>query len=178
MVGSATLTTVPSRNATPEPSTVASSTQRPAVVPNRTPSTGGAAAELPTPGWAAAARPSAPGVTRRRCAGPPAAASGPAHRRRVTPGADGRAAAANPGGGSLAAAAPADGVRFGTTAGRWVLLATVLGSGVAFLDGTVVNVALPTIGRDLRTGFATLQWVLDAYLLTLGSFVLVGGGRR
>lgn len=102
----------------------------------------------------------------------------------MTPGADGRAAAAHPGVGSSAAAPPADGVRFGTTAGRWVLLATVLGSGVAFLDGTVVNVALPTIGRDLRTGFATLQWVLDAYLLTLGSFVLVGGvlgdiyGRR
>jgi EmrB/QacA subfamily drug resistance transporter len=65
-----------------------------------------------------------------------------------------------------------------------VLLATVLGSGVAFLDGTVVNVALPHMAVSLDAGFATMQWVLDAYLLTLGAFVLVGGalgdvlGRR
>jgi EmrB/QacA subfamily drug resistance transporter len=60
----------------------------------------------------------------------------------------------------------------------------VLGSGVAFLDGTVVNVALPRIATSLDAGFSTMQWVLDAYLLTLGAFVLVGGavgdvlGRR
>jgi EmrB/QacA subfamily drug resistance transporter len=75
-------------------------------------------------------------------------------------------------------------IHWGTAPGRWVLLATVLGSGVAFLDGTVVNVALAAIGRDLGAGFSTLQWVLDAYLLILGAFVLVGGvlgdlfGRR
>lgn len=75
-------------------------------------------------------------------------------------------------------------LRYGSPAGRWVLLATVLGSGVAFLDGTIVNVALPRIGADLRAGFSSLQWVLDGYLLTLGSLVLVGGalgdlyGRR
>src|SRR5205807_7106253 len=75
-------------------------------------------------------------------------------------------------------------VRFGTTAGRWVVVATVLGSGVAFLDGTVVNVALPAIARDFHAGLAGLQWTLDGYLLTLGSLLLVGGslgdlyGRR
>jgi len=75
-------------------------------------------------------------------------------------------------------------VRVGTPAGRWVILATVLGSGMAFLDGTVVNVALPAIGRDFGGGLAGLQWTLDAYLLTLGSLLLLGGalgdryGRR
>ena len=75
-------------------------------------------------------------------------------------------------------------VRMGTRAGRWVILATVLGSGIAFLDGTVVNVALPAIGRDLGSGITGLQWTLDAYLLTLGSLLLLGGalgdryGRR
>ncbi len=69
-------------------------------------------------------------------------------------------------------------------AGRRVLLATILASGAAFLDSSVVNVALPRLGADLGGGFATLQWVLDAYLLTLGALVLVGGalgdllGRR
>ena len=73
---------------------------------------------------------------------------------------------------------------YGSRAGRLVLLATVLASGVAFLDGTVVTVALPRIGQDLDTGLSALQWVLDGYLLTLGSLVLVGGalgdllGRR
>jgi len=65
-----------------------------------------------------------------------------------------------------------------------VLAATVLGSGMAFLDGTVVNVALPAIGRDLDAGLSGLQWILDAYLLTLGALLLLGGalgdryGRR
>lgn len=75
-------------------------------------------------------------------------------------------------------------VRRGTPAGRWLLAATVLGSGMAFLDGTVVNVALPAIGRDLGAGLSGLQWTLDAYLLTLGALLLLGGalgdryGRR
>ena len=47
-------------------------------------------------------------------------------------------------------------LRAGTPAGRWVIAATVLGSGIAFLDGSVVNVALPTIGRDLDTDLAGL----------------------
>lgn len=68
--------------------------------------------------------------------------------------------------------------------GRWVLLATVLGSGMAFLDATVVNVALPAIGRGLGTGLAGLQWTVNAYTLTLAAFILLGGsagdrfGRR
>jgi EmrB/QacA subfamily drug resistance transporter len=72
----------------------------------------------------------------------------------------------------------------GTPVGRWVLLATVLGSGVAFLDGTIVNVALPSIAKDLDASLADLQWVLDAYLVTLSALVLLGGslgdryGRR
>lgn len=72
----------------------------------------------------------------------------------------------------------------GTRAGRLALAATVVGSGVAFLDTSVVNVALPAISRDLGGGFSTAQWVVDGYLLTLGALVRVGGalgdllGRR
>ena len=68
--------------------------------------------------------------------------------------------------------------------GRLTLLATVLGSGIAFLDGTVVNVALPTIGRKLHADVAGLQWVVSAYTLTLAALILLGGslgdryGRR
>ena len=75
-------------------------------------------------------------------------------------------------------------IRFGTSTGRWVLTAAVLGSGVVFLDGTVVNVALPAIGRDLHTDVAGLQWTIDAYLVTLTALLLFGGalgdhlGRR
>ena len=66
-------------------------------------------------------------------------------------------------------------MRMGTPAARWVLLATVLGSGVAFLDGTIVNVALPAIAADLDASTAELQWVVNAYLVTLSAFVLLGG---
>lgn len=66
-------------------------------------------------------------------------------------------------------------IRFGTPVARWVLAATVLGSGIAFLDGTVVNVALPAIAEDLDTDIAGLQWVIDAYLVTLTSLLLLGG---
>jgi len=68
--------------------------------------------------------------------------------------------------------------------GRWVLAATVLGSGMAMLDATVVNIALPAIGRDLGTDLEGLQWVVNAYTLTLAGFLLLGGalgdrfGRR
>ncbi len=71
-----------------------------------------------------------------------------------------------------------------STAGRWVLAVAVLGSGMAFLDGTVVNVALPKIGSDLHASTSTLQWILNGYLLTLASLILLGGslgdryGRR
>jgi EmrB/QacA subfamily drug resistance transporter len=72
----------------------------------------------------------------------------------------------------------------GTATGRWVVAAAVLGSGVAFLDGTVVNAALPAISRDLHADLGDLQWVLTGYLLTLGSLLVLGGslgdryGRR
>ncbi len=72
----------------------------------------------------------------------------------------------------------------GTAKGRWVVAAAVLGSGVAFLDGTVVNAALPAISRDLHANLGDLQWVLTGYLLTLGSLLVLGGslgdryGRR
>lgn len=75
-------------------------------------------------------------------------------------------------------------IRLGTARGRGVLAATILGSGVAFLDGTVVNVALPTLGRELGAGLAGLQWTVDAYLLSLSALLLLGGslgdrhGRR
>ena len=59
--------------------------------------------------------------------------------------------------------------------GRFTLVATILGSSIAFIDGSVVNVALPAIQRDLGGGLAAQQWVVDAYLLTLGSLILVGG---
>jgi EmrB/QacA subfamily drug resistance transporter len=68
--------------------------------------------------------------------------------------------------------------------GHWVLAVAVLGSGIAFLDGTVVNVALPAIGRDLGASTSALQWILNGYLLTLASLILLGGslgdryGRR
>src|SRR5439155_2255547 len=67
---------------------------------------------------------------------------------------------------------------------RLTLVACILGSGIVFVDQTVVNVALPAIRRDLHAGLATQQWVVEAYLLTLGSLLLVGGslsdlfGRR
>ncbi|HEX6392892.1 MAG TPA: DHA2 family efflux MFS transporter permease subunit [Acidimicrobiales bacterium] len=75
-------------------------------------------------------------------------------------------------------------VRYATTAGRWVLAATVLGSGMASIDATVVGIALPSIGRDLHTSLSELQWVVSGYLLTLCALLLPGGalgdqsGRR
>jgi MFS family permease len=57
----------------------------------------------------------------------------------------------------------------------FVLLATIIGSGIVIIDGTVVNLALPNIAHHLHASFADLQWVVDAYLLTLSSLMLVGG---
>lgn len=80
------------------------------------------------------------------------------------------------------AAAQADG---GSTAHAGpVLAATILASSLAFIDGSVVNVALPAIGRDLAGAAADLQWVVNAYLLPLSALLLLGGaagdrfGRR
>src|SRR4051812_43693235 len=58
---------------------------------------------------------------------------------------------------------------------RLTLIAAILGSSIVFIDGTVVNVALPPIQHDLGGGLAAQQWIVDAYLLTLGSLILVGG---
>ncbi|MGW5309981.1 MFS transporter [Nocardia thailandica] len=79
---------------------------------------------------------------------------------------------------------PSEPVRLRSTRGRWILVATILGSSVASLDATVVNVALPRIGESLGTGVAGLQWTVNGYTLTLASFILLGGslgdrlGRR
>src|SRR6201984_1402468 len=61
------------------------------------------------------------------------------------------------------------------TRNRLILLACILGSTIVFLDGSIVNVALPAIRRDLGGGLALQEWVVDAYLLTLGSLILLGG---
>src|SRR3989337_772349 len=67
---------------------------------------------------------------------------------------------------------------------RWVLAAAILGSSMAFVDGTVVNVALPAMQHDLRATAFELQWVVESYALFLAALLLVGGalgdrfGRR
>ena len=71
-----------------------------------------------------------------------------------------------------------------TRSQRFTLVAAILGSSVAAIDGTIVNVALPAIQADLGGGLLTQQWIANAYLLTLGSLILIGGslgdiyGRR
>jgi len=76
------------------------------------------------------------------------------------------------------------GLLFSSASGRWVVVATVLGSSLAAIDSTVVGIALPAIGRDFRLPVANLQWVVSSYLLTLAGLLLVGGalgdhyGRR
>ncbi|GAB2678580.1 MFS transporter [Kribbella swartbergensis] len=75
-------------------------------------------------------------------------------------------------------------IAFGTSRARWVLAATALGSGMAFLDGTVVNVALPAMGEDLDADVAGLQWIINGYMLPLAALILLSGslgdrlGRR
>jgi EmrB/QacA subfamily drug resistance transporter len=84
---------------------------------------------------------------------------------------------ANPGSGPPA-------LRLSEARGRWVLLAMVLGSSMAFLDSTVVNVALPAIGRSLSATLGGLQWTVSGYTLSLAGLILLGGslgdrmGRR
>jgi EmrB/QacA subfamily drug resistance transporter len=75
-------------------------------------------------------------------------------------------------------------LRIGSREGRWVLLATILASSMSFLDSTVVNVALPTLQQEFRAELSSVAWVVDAYVLTLTAFILLGGsfgdiyGRR
>ncbi|MFJ1585224.1 MFS transporter [Streptomyces sp. NPDC088197] len=71
---------------------------------------------------------------------------------------------------------PAEGVRLSSATGRWVLACSVLGSGMAMLDGTIVNIALPRIGEGLGATLAALQWTVNGYLLTLAGLILLGGG--
>src|SRR6478752_2036107 len=76
------------------------------------------------------------------------------------------------------------GIRVASPVGRRVVLTTVLGSSMVMLDSTVINVALPRIGKDLGTDLAALQWTVNAYMLTLAGLILLGGalgdryGRR
>jgi MFS family permease len=71
-----------------------------------------------------------------------------------------------------------------SSAGRRMLAASIVGSGAVFLEGTVVNVALPAMARDFHLGLEGVQWVINAYLLALGALTLLGGalgdryGRR
>jgi EmrB/QacA subfamily drug resistance transporter len=75
-------------------------------------------------------------------------------------------------------------VALGTASGRWLLAVTVLASGMAFVDATAVQVALPTIGRELDASLGGLQWTITGYTLALASLILLGGslgdryGRR
>src|ERR1700751_123851 len=70
------------------------------------------------------------------------------------------------------------------TRGRWILAATIFASSMAFIDSTVVNVALPALQTDLRATAVDVQWVIESYSLLLSAFLLVGGslgdhyGRR
>ncbi|WP_150240904.1 MFS transporter [Nocardiopsis quinghaiensis] len=77
--------------------------------------------------------------------------------------------------GSASVPAPAGGVVWGTATARWTLTATVLGSGTAFLDSTVVTVALPAIRDDLGTGLSGLQWIVNGYMVTLSALILLSG---
>lgn len=63
------------------------------------------------------------------------------------------------------------------TAKSWVLVASILGSSMAFIDGTVVNVALPTLQFSLHASLPEMQWVVEAYALLLAALLLVGGPR-
>ena len=74
--------------------------------------------------------------------------------------------------------------RCSKSAGKWILTATILGSSLAFIDGTVVNVALPALQEELKATVVGVQWVIESYSLLLAAFLLVGGsmgdryGRR
>ncbi|MFI5427652.1 MFS transporter [Aeromicrobium sp. UC242_57] len=75
-------------------------------------------------------------------------------------------------------------IRLATPQGVWLLAAMILGSGMAFLDGSIVGLALPAMNADLDAGAAGVQWIVNAYTLTLAALILVGGslgdrlGRR
>src|ERR1700683_1457135 len=62
-----------------------------------------------------------------------------------------------------------------SSAGKWILAATVLASGLAFLDGSTTSIPLPTIQRQFGASITQLQWVVNAYLLALASLLLLSG---
>src|SRR5438876_10529288 len=62
----------------------------------------------------------------------------------------------------------------GSAAGRWVLLAAILGSSITFIDGTVVNVALPVLQSELSASVSGAHWIVESYALMLASLILVG----
>ena len=66
-------------------------------------------------------------------------------------------------------------LRLASAPGRWILVMTILASGMAMIDATIVNVALPAIGATFEAPFATLQWVVTGYALTLAAFILLDG---
>src|SRR5437868_12038953 len=63
----------------------------------------------------------------------------------------------------------------GQATGWWVLAAAILGSSITFIDGTVVNVVLPVLQRELRASVAEAQWIIESYVLMLAALILVGG---
>ena len=77
-----------------------------------------------------------------------------------------------------------NGITLSSAAGRRLIAASILGSGAAFLEGSVVSVALPAMARDMGLGVEGLQWILNSYLITLSALTLLGGalgdrfGRR
>ena len=84
----------------------------------------------------------------------------------------------------MTGAQPRQPVALSSAPGRWLVLVTVLASGMAFLDATAVQVALPSIGRELHATLSGLQWTVTGYTLTLASLILLVGslgdryGRR
>ena len=70
---------------------------------------------------------------------------------------------------------PSRTVRLRSPEGHAIVAAAVLGSGAVFVESTVVNVALPAIGRSLDLGMTGLQWIANAYLITLSALLLLGG---
>jgi EmrB/QacA subfamily drug resistance transporter len=73
------------------------------------------------------------------------------------------------------ASSSAGGTQLGKSSGRWILVATVLGSSMEFIDGTVVNLALPSLQRSFAKSGTDVQWVIEGYALFLSSLLLVGG---
>ena len=69
-------------------------------------------------------------------------------------------------------------IRLASPQGKWILFTTILGSSMALLDSTVVNVALPRMGEDLDADLAALQWTVNAYMLSLVGLILLGGANE